>query len=100
MDADSVPIQPTGRRGPRNQAEAVVGDSVTRLHNAWRMLKGFGRTPRGRARSKHQTPTKERRAYYRETAFDHAAVCTDDGVDAEGFMIETRKPDRRVTGVC
>ena len=99
MDADSVPIQPTGRRGPRNQAEAVVGNSVTRLHNAWLMLKGFGRTPRGRARSKHQAATKDRRAY-RDTAFHHATVCTDDGADAEGFMMETRKPDRRVTGVC
>ena len=99
MDADSVPIQPTGRRGPRNQVEAAVGNSVTRLHHAWLMLKGFGRTPRGRARSKHQTPTKERRAY-RDAAFHHATVCTDDGADAEGFMMETRKPDRRVTGVC
>ncbi len=96
MDTISMLEQPSRRRGPRNQTDAAVATFLTRLHTSWAALKRFVRTPPSRNRARFDDPNEGRRA----TGVDEATIFTDDGVDAGGFLMETRKPDRRETGVC
>ena len=96
MDTVCMNEQPSRRRGPRNQTEAAAAAFLTRLHASWLAVKRFVRTPRSHNGARFDYPTEG----YRATGHVEANIFTDDGVDAEGLLMETRKPDRRVTGVC